>query len=59
MLQSIFRTLHENVFTNKNHSMHGQEELIKYCRAEYGKEWRYHYAEISDHQNKDIGRVIK
>jgi hypothetical protein len=39
--------------------MQGQEELIKYCRAEYGKEWRFAYAEISDHQNKDIGRVIK
>ncbi len=58
MLDMLFRTLQNN-FKKKRRTMEGQEDLLKYCRAEYGKDWRFAYAEISDHQNKGIGRVIR
>lgn len=58
MLDMLFKTLQNN-FKKKRRVMEGQEDLLKYCRAEYGKDWRFMYAEISDHQNKGIGRVIR
>ncbi|MDB2315582.1 hypothetical protein N9V27_01250 [bacterium] len=58
MFETFFKSLvNRSWLSNSDNGR--QEDLIRFCRTEYGKEWRSAYSNMMDHKNKGNQRVVK